>query len=313
MRIAWSGFAVVCLLLIAYALVAQEPGNVAPVVKEAGGKTAPISWEYYQLPSRKLSVMLPKLPNQITLDEPCMQVQGSLYQVYAENAVYEFRFYAKDPEPFPPICTRKTLFSKSYLLARLSDLQQTNPAPVSVSSVDIGPRKATTFRWETKTEIATRWIFDDFTNDRWVELSINRRKDATVDEARFLNSLKFADAIGKDMGTGSPITLGDMITSNSTQVRPNGSVADEPLIIVNKYHASYPAAARESDTQGTVRLKVEFLANGAIGQISVTSGLPNGLTEAALSSARRLAFLPKRANGVAVNETKDVNYGFWIY
>jgi len=310
MKFGLSILKALCLLLIAAPLIAQEKANVAPVVVLPGKNTAPIFWEYYQLPSEKVSVMLPKLPNQLSLDEPCGQIHGGIYQVYADNAVYEFRFYAKSRDSLPPSCSGKVLFSKINLEERLRFLRHTNPAPVWEANAEVGVRKAIQFRWETKNEIAMRWIFEDFANDRWLELSINRRKDAVVDDVRFLNSLKFSEAIGKGLRAGSSITLGD--NEQRPQSVPIVATTEEPLDIVNRFHATYPAAARESNTQGTVKLRVEFLANGAIGKVTVLSGLPNGLTEAAITAAQRLAFLPKRVNGVAVSIAREVDYDFHI-
>jgi TonB family protein len=65
--------------------------------------------------------------------------------------------------------------------------------------------------------------------------------------------------------------------------------------------------------QGTVILRVTFLASGQVGSISPVKGLPNGLTEQAIAAARSIRFEPAKNNGVAQTVTKQVEYTFSIY
>lgn len=87
----------------------------------------------------------------------------------------------------------------------------------------------------------------------------------------------------------------------------------KPLQITSKPRANYTEEAKKNGTQGTVTLKVTFLSNGAIGNISVVKGLPDGLNELAVAAARNIRFDPERKNGVAVTVTKQVKYDFTIY
>lgn len=83
--------------------------------------------------------------------------------------------------------------------------------------------------------------------------------------------------------------------------------------ILAKPRANYTDAARQNQVQGTVTLRVTFLANGSIGSISPVSGLPNGLTEQAIAAARGIRFEPAKVNGVAQTVTKQVQYSFTLY
>lgn len=83
--------------------------------------------------------------------------------------------------------------------------------------------------------------------------------------------------------------------------------------ILSKPRANYTDAARQNQVQGTVTLRVTFLANGSIGSISPVSGLPNGLTEQAIAAARGIRFEPAKVNGVAQTVTKQVQYSFTLY
>lgn len=87
----------------------------------------------------------------------------------------------------------------------------------------------------------------------------------------------------------------------------------EGIKILAKPRANYTDAARQNQVQGTVTLRVTFLANGSIGGISPVSGLPNGLTEQAIAAARNIRFEPAKVNGVPQTVTKQVQYSFTLY
>jgi TonB family protein len=83
--------------------------------------------------------------------------------------------------------------------------------------------------------------------------------------------------------------------------------------IISKPRAIYTDAARKNQIAGTVTLRVTFMANGTIGNIAVVSGLPEGLTEQAITAARNIQFEPAKRGGVAQTVTKQVQYTFTLY
>lgn len=102
--------------------------------------------------------------------------------------------------------------------------------------------------------------------------------------------------------------------------KPNESKSDEPrsnttspLKILYKQKAQYTAEARSNGTQGTVTLRVTFLASGAIGSITMVKGLPFGLTEQAINAARKIEFEAEKVNGIPRTTTRPVSYTFNIY
>lgn len=86
-----------------------------------------------------------------------------------------------------------------------------------------------------------------------------------------------------------------------------------PIKIISKPRPGYTDAARTANVQGTVILRVTFMANGSIGSISPVKGLPNGLTEQAIAAARRINFEPAKVNGMGQTVTKQIEYSFSIY
>lgn len=83
--------------------------------------------------------------------------------------------------------------------------------------------------------------------------------------------------------------------------------------IISKPRPGYTDAARTANVQGTVILRVTFLASGQVGSVSVVKGLPNGLSEQAIAAAKRIAFEPAKANGQGQTVTKQIEYSFSIY
>ncbi len=77
--------------------------------------------------------------------------------------------------------------------------------------------------------------------------------------------------------------------------------------------AAYTDDARRSLEQGIVTLKVEMLANGHIGKITVIKGLKGGLVENAIRVAKRIRFIPALQENVPVTVTKAVQYRFTVY
>lgn len=85
-----------------------------------------------------------------------------------------------------------------------------------------------------------------------------------------------------------------------------------PLQIVEKPKASYPRE-QNVEAQGTVTLRVGFLANERIGRISVIKALPHGLTEQAIHAARQIKFKPEVKNCKAIDIFRPVVYSFSHY
>ncbi len=91
------------------------------------------------------------------------------------------------------------------------------------------------------------------------------------------------------------------------------SETNKPLNLISKSRTLYTDLARKNKIEGVVILQVEFLANGKIGKMSAIKGLPNGLTEQFLGTAREIKFEPAMKNGIPQTVTKSVQYNFTIY
>ena len=72
-------------------------------------------------------------------------------------------------------------------------------------------------------------------------------------------------------------------------------------------------AARQAGYQGSVTLRITFLASGQVGSIAAVSGGPYGTTEAAIAAARRIVFEPAKRDGVPYTVNKTFQYSFTLY
>jgi len=108
---------------------------------------------------------------------------------------------------------------------------------------------------------------------------------------------------GRGDGNGNGISKIAVPTSDKTLA----------IRILSKPSAKYTDMARKNDVEGSVRLRVTFLASGEIGAVSPVSNLPDGLTEQAIAAARGIKFEPAIRNGIPVSVIKQVEYNFSIY
>jgi protein TonB len=117
---------------------------------------------------------------------------------------------------------------------------------------------------------------------------------------------------GEGNGNGDGRGDGDG-RSNLTPPPPVAVGVTQNVKIISKPRASYTDAARQNNVQGSVTLRITFLASGQIGGISPVSGLPYGLTEQAIAAARSIRFEPAKKNGVPFTKQMTIQYGFTIY
>ena len=132
-----------------------------------------------------------------------------------------------------------------------------------------------------------------------------------------------ASGTGPGMGTGRGTGQGNGTGSGSGRTDSTKTATEIPdqfvesptaeLRIISKPRAEYTENARRAMVNGTVRLKVTFLASGEIGDVVPIKQLPEGLTEQAMNAAKGIHFQPKRVNGVPQTVTKIIEYSFSIY
>lgn len=134
------------------------------------------------------------------------------------------------------------------------------------------------------------------------------QNESVINESRKeINSVKEVVRPEEENGIGSGRT------EASLELPEFPRPATAGLKILSKPRANYTNSARQNNTQGTVSLRVIFLENGEIGNVSVVNGLPDGLTEQAIAAAHSITFQPAQVNGMPKTVAKVVQYSFTIY
>ena len=85
------------------------------------------------------------------------------------------------------------------------------------------------------------------------------------------------------------------------------------IIFLAKSEPQYTEEARHRKISGTIRLKVEYLANGTVGNVEPLDSLGGGLDENAMASARKMIFLPAIKDRKFINTTLPVVMSFNLY
>jgi len=87
-------------------------------------------------------------------------------------------------------------------------------------------------------------------------------------------------------------------------------IPDRRLMVLYSGRPGYSEEARKKRIGGVVNLRVEFRADGTVGDVSITRGLGYGLDEKATESAQQILFLPAIKDGVFVTIRTPIQVDF---
>ena len=93
---------------------------------------------------------------------------------------------------------------------------------------------------------------------------------------------------------------------------------DKPVKVLKKPRPTYTDRARQEAVSGIVVVKVEFRADGTIGNVV---GVPensfelrrSGLVDQSIAAARKITFTPASKNGKPVTVIRLLQYTFQVY
>ena len=296
------------LLLLAICFLTVHAFLFGQSIGTEEGAAAPIKWERYRDKDQNISFLFPKMPTAQLPSVGCSEIGTSAYYAFADGVVYSLTVYSR--RQTENHCTKITVFDRKLLLDRLAKLHGTTADdPDVVAAAQDGQK--TRFN----NDRGSIWVFPQMAKNRWIEMAIINRKDAKTNEKEFVESLELKSNEGEPIGDGSEATLGDSDPGapDAPATDPAAKPAGDPLMIIAKPRAKYTEYARHANEQGTVKLRVELLRNGAVGKIEALSTLKYGLTEQAIAAAKKIVFLPKQTNGVRVNSVVTFEYSFSIY
>ncbi len=290
-------------------------GVCCALAQTAQTYNAPVRWEKYKVGEREVSLLFPKLPVLIEDSDICREEEGNKYAAYADGIVYGLNITYKTKQKVPDsVCPKKIKFSEQNFQDRLKELKTSLKTSEETKSNQNGVETI-----KIKGNLFTYWLINDFNNKRWFELWASEEKENVESIKNFVESFKIEKKPqGIEIGEGSNRTLGDETTTSETVLdskEKNINQTEEiaPLRLILKPRANYTDAARQTQVQGTVTLRVMFLGSGGIGSISPVNALPYGLTEQSIAAARKIVFIPAKKNRVRISVAKLVQYSFAIY
>lgn len=278
--------------------------------------STPIKWEKYKNSEQNFSVLFPKLPVLIEYSFACSEVSTNKYAAYAGGIAYGIDINFETKQKNLDSCSNVEKFSGKNFEARLKEIKvflgTESEQKFNQNNLEVIKVKGNSF---------TYWFINDFINKRWFEIWVTSEDETNLSFNNFIESFKIEkNPAGIEIGKGALGTLGDEPAANKTDTDPNDKKATtsdksitEGLRIILKPIPRYTDSAKDNKIQGVVLLKVVFLANGGIGSITTANALPFGLTEQAISAARKLVFIPAQRNGVKYSVVKTVQYNFLIY
>jgi TonB family protein len=287
--------------------------------------SVPARWELYSVKDKNVSFLMPRLPVLNEQNNECRAELIREYAAYNDGVVYVLRI-TSETEP-GAYCSQKGKFDENKFSERVntlkSELKDESNSENNFSGNSI--IKLAGYKRVIK-------LVNDYDNKRWFELSIHGADEKKIEVKNFLDSLKIDKAApGIEIGPGASQTFGDDVSKSIVEVKDNNAGNDESAEnskkiavkieseasylarIIIRPKAKYTDAARKNQVTGTVRLKVAFLANGAIGDIAVIVSLPFGLTEEAIAAARKMVFIPQQGFKTRYSVSKTVEYSFNIY
>ncbi|MEO6590436.1 MAG: energy transducer TonB [Pyrinomonadaceae bacterium] len=271
-------------------------------------------WEKFQISDKKVQITFPKLPVKLTYTNECIQTETTTFYANADGVVYELKIVDKIKKNIPTYCTQqKEKFDESRFSKILAGYQ-TNSNFGNLTRIERDTFEFNRFENNSEDFKQIKWLVNDYKNYRYFELTISTYKEKIPDEKRFVESLSFqSDLDGIEIKDGAERFLGDEDLSQEKSATESKEESKTNLLILTKPKPSYTDKARKSNTTGEVRLRVTFLANGGIGEVTPVTGLKNGLTEQAIKAAQKIAFLPQKYGDKKVSITKVVVYTFTIY
>ena len=113
------------------------------------------------------------------------------------------------------------------------------------------------------------------------------------------------------------ISFFSVLAFSQTQQSEQNSQSSE---LLSKPNPNYTSKARNKGIEGTVTLRVTFLANGEIGDVIYLSESSKkksltkyGLVDKAIEAAKQIKFVSAKKNGQPISVSKVLVYSFTIY
>ena len=258
-------------------------------------------WKRYKISEYQISISLPKLPVRIDGNNPCLEEKEKTIPPIKMELFYGFSIITQLKPQKNQFCEKIKKFDENNFKNYLAQVYKLSDQP----NFKLNGKDAVKAIIGAK----TYWFINDNSNKRWFEFWTFGANEDKKEVVEFVNSLNFTKSESDiEINDGAEATIGD---ENVTNIE--GQSGTTSLNIVVKPRANYTESARRNGVQGTITLRITFLANGGIGNVEVVNGLQDGMTEQTIKAAKKMVFIPQTKDGVYQTTTKTIQYSFTLY
>jgi TonB family protein len=256
------------------------------------------SWLRYTVKGEEFSVTLPVEPSMKTSDVFVMRLKKSRLERVIEAKVGEvvYRVYVyENPKP------RQSLKEFIAEQTERSDLNLTFERELNVGKFT-GQQYSSHDRGFPSTEQYFA------TEGRFYRFVVRGANAGDTGALPFFSSV----TLGKKP-EGIEVLEAAPAPPDATQSAFTGKGVDTKVRLLSKPEPSYTDEARNKSVEGTVVLKAVFRSSGKVTDIRVIQGMPYGLTERAITAARKIKFIPATKEGKFVSMWMQLEYNFNLY
>ena len=264
----------------------------------AGPQTATPEWQRYRVEGEEFSVLMPFVPamstRSVTYARNHTRLERTL-AAYADGVVYLVATYEKKGLSF------------DELVHAVVPGQKTETVSVDGVSGRSLSHEDERSRWNRKFFETSKTLY------QFVAVA-SKVGDRSAGISKFFSSIGFSKNLeGRKVLDGpgeQPVTHPDgtqpdsIFRSTQVNVKPK---------VVSKPEPQYTAQGRQAQVTGTVVLRGILSSSGALENITVLRDLPAGLTERAITAARKIRFIPAMKDGQFVSMWIQLEYNFNLY
>jgi TonB family protein len=157
--------------------------------------------------------------------------------------------------------------------------------------------------------------FSQTPNRRYVPHEIpDATTPSTEDEAKWWQELKSAaEAVKESRGDKKKIARFRELLQLGEEKSYQPPVPDTRPFILYKPEPGYTQQARQRRINGHVILRAELRPDGFVGEVTILSGLDDGLNQRSLDVTRAMVFLPAVKDRKFASHTVNVENNFMIF
>jgi len=137
---------------------------------------------------------------------------------------------------------------------------------------------------------------------------------STADEAKWWQELKSAaEAVRDSHGDKKKVAKFQELLQQGQEKSYQPPVVDSKPFVLFKPQPSYTEQARRRRINGHVVMRAELRPDGFIGEVSIVSGLDDGLNQRAIDATRAIVFLPAVKDRKFASYTLQIEDNFMVY